>query len=100
MKPKPFASLNHFTVPFATCKLLLLTGASPLHHALISGAWARPPWSGLRTTNRPDTTKPQATSSAARIPNLRVGHQPPGQLLTYDYRPKCPGAQYKCGVPC
>src|SRR2546426_184705 len=45
------------------------------------GRTARPLWSSLRTTNRPDTTKPQATSPAALIPNPRTTQQPPGNCL-------------------
>src|SRR5258706_7875249 len=99
MKPKPFASLNHFTVPFATCNSFYLAGASPLHHALY-GRPARPLWSGFRTTNRPDTTMPQATSSAARIPTRESGMNRQDNCLRKEYRSKHVGSQHKSWPRC
>src|SRR5437899_4214472 len=48
MNPKPFASLNHFTVPRATLQLLEYRGQSPIKCRLIRGGSARSLRPGLR----------------------------------------------------
>src|SRR6267378_3730501 len=59
MNPKPFDSLNHFTVPTATlCSLR--TGARPLL-AVLSDRPTRPLWSGPRMRFHPDTKKAAGT---------------------------------------
>src|SRR5688572_1155038 len=62
MKPKPFASLNHFTVPFAT--FLLLDSPTPrgAGHSALDAAAAIP----TRLVGVPGPWRPTPTKNAAR----------------------------------
>src|SRR5207249_11195576 len=100
MKPKPFASLNHFTVPFATCKLLLLAGASPLHHDLISGA--RPGHLGRASGRRIAQIQQKAAGiiPCGAMSNMEGQDQPPGYCLRKEYRSEPLSSQHKSCSRC
>src|SRR5678815_5934844 len=81
MKPKPFASLNHFTVPFATLQTpSTIRGTAPTLR-LESGALAT-----ATLVGPPEDESPRYNKAAGNILCgagflYEVEHQPPGQLL-------------------
>src|SRR5256885_6030973 len=97
MKPKPFASLNHFTVPFATLQTpSYKLGRRPCTTPRF-GRTARPPWSGLRTTNRPDTTKPQGNFLCGAESSSRRSSMNRQATACEEYRSRHVRKQHKFG---
>src|SRR5258705_9863202 len=83
MKPKPFASLNHFTDPFATSTTPSAIRDFRPPPPPPRGRPARPLWSDLRTTFGPDTKNAAGgrTPAALKTPSCFV--QPSGDAQEF-----------------
>src|SRR5262245_22496320 len=66
MKPNPFASLNHFTVPLATIRLLEIQGATALVRCRLSATAA--PGHSARPSDRVAGQPPYATKATRYVP--------------------------------
>src|SRR5689334_16369416 len=82
MKPKPFASLNHFTFPVATELLLMLGARAPLKRR--RRRQRRPLWPALRKIAASTKKPPEVSGGVERVSALR---QPKRRQYRHD-RPR------------
>src|SRR5262245_52863909 len=86
MKPKPFASLNHFTVPLATLKAPSTTGYDPNTPHDAANAQPDGPGSGTDRDAPPGYKKAAGSVSPAATVTPCVLQLPSGQQS--EYRPE------------